>query len=238
MTLATVLIVEDDRALRTGLIDNLEFEGYQVLCADNGDDGLRMALEDHPDLLLLDLALPKQDGLSVCQKLRQHGRVLPVIMLTAKGEESHKISGLNVGADDYVTKPFSIKELLARISSQLRRREMNWRSDDYCTVGDALVMFDKNTLQINQTSIELNASEADILRLLVTNRGSVVSREKFISTIAGGTRFTNTRALDNCIVKLRRKLEPDPTHPTVILTVHGEGYKLLDNLQQPVASNI
>lgn len=236
--MATLLIVEDDRALRTGLIDNLEFEGYQVLCADNGDDGLRMALEDHPDLLLLDLALPKQDGLSVCQKLRQCGHILPVIMLTAKSEESHKIRGLNVGADDYVTKPFSIKELLARIKSQLRRSEMNQRSSDCCTVGDALVMFDRNTVQIKQNLMELNASEAEILRLLVTNRGSVVSREKFISAIAEGTRFTNTRALDNCIVKLRKKLEPDPAHPTMILTVHGKGYKLLENRQQPAVGNL
>lgn len=231
MTMATLLVVEDDSALRTGLIDNLEFEGYQVLCADNGDDGLRMVLEDSPDLLLLDLALPKQDGLSVCEKLRQCGRVLPVIMLTAKGEESHKISGLNVGADDYVTKPFSIKELLARIKSQLRRSEMNHRPSDSYTVGGAVVMLDRNTVRINKNTIELSASEADILRLLVNNSGRVVSRETFISSIANGTRFTNTRALDNCIVKLRKKLEPDPTHPTIILTVHGEGYKLLDTLQ-------
>lgn len=228
MSASTLLVVEDDKALRTGLIDNLEFEGYQVLCADNGDDGLRMVLEDSPDLLLLDLALPKLDGLSVCQKLRQSGRLLPVIMLTANSEESQKISGLDVGADDYVTKPFSIKELLARIKSQLRRSDMNQRREGSYVIGDTIVMLNRNTVQVNKSSIDLNASEADILRLLMANRGGVVSRETFISTIAEGRRFTNTRALDNCIVKLRKKLEPDPTNPTIIRTVHGEGYKLLD----------
>ena len=226
----TILVVEDDNAMRTGLTDNLEYEGYQVICADNGDDGLRIAIEDAPDLLLLDIMLPAQDGISVCRQLRQNGCTFPIIMLTAKGEEIDKVVGLEIGADDYVTKPFSVRELLARIRSQLRRTRMQSDSQDQCAIGDALVTFANHTLNIGEQQIALSHGESEILRLLASRRGEVISREEFIEAIEDGKRFTNTRALDNCIVRLRRKIEPDPANPVMILTVHGMGYKLAERI--------
>lgn len=225
---STILIVEDDHAMRTGLTDNLEYEGYQVICADNGDDGLRIAMEDSPDLLLLDIMLPEQDGINVCRQLRQSGCTFPIIMLTAKGEEIDKVVGLEVGADDYVTKPFSVRELLARVRSQLRRTKMNLATRDRCAIGDAVVTFANHTLDIGSRRIELSHSKSEILRLMASRRGEVISREEFINAIEGGMRFSNTRALDNCIVKLRRKIEADPAKPVLILTVHGIGYKLAE----------
>ena len=224
----TILIVEDDNAMRTGLTDNLAYEGYQVICANNGDDGLRIAVEDEPDLLLLDLMLPAQDGISVCRQLRRSGCTFPIIMLTAKGEEIDKVVGLEVGADDHVTKPFSVGELLARIRSQLRRTEMNLEMGDRCTIGDAVVTLGNQTLNLGDHQIRLSHSESEILRLLLSRRGRVISRDEFINSIEDGNRFSNTRALDNCIVKLRRKIEPHPSKPVLILTVHGIGYKLVE----------
>lgn len=224
----TILIVEDDHSMRTGLLDNLQYEGYQTLCADNGKDGLNMAIEDDPDLLLLDVMLPKMDGITVCRRLRESGCTLPVIMLTARSEEIDKVVGLEIGADDYMSKPFSIRELLARIRSQLRRAKMSSDVSQRCMVGDAVINFSTLTLESGGQRFELGQSESDILRLLVEHRGRVITRDEFIITIGAGNRFSNTRALDNCIVRLRRILESNPAQPAHLVTVHGLGYKLVD----------
>lgn len=224
----TILIVEDDPSMRTGLLDNLQFEGYQTLCADNGKDGLTMAFEDDPDLLLLDIMLPQMDGITVCRRLRESGCTLPVIMLTARTEEIDKVVGLEIGADDYISKPFSIRELLARIRSQLRRTEMNSDFNHRCLIGNAVINFTTLTLESGGRRYDLGQSEADILRLLVERRGRVISRDEFITGIGEGNRFSNTRALDNCMVRLRRLLERNPAQPAHLVTVHGTGYKLVD----------
>lgn len=224
----TILIIEDDPAMRTGLLDNLQFEGYQTICADNGKDGLNMVLEDAPNLLLLDVMLPQMDGITVCRRLRESGCTLPVIMLTARSEEIDKVVGLEIGADDYISKPFSIRELLARIRSQLRRAEMNSDFNQRCMIGNAIINFSTLTVESGGQRFELGQSESDILRLLVDRRGRVITRDEFITTIGAGNRFSNTRALDNCVVRLRRILESNPAKPTHLVTVHGLGYKLVD----------
>ena len=223
----TILVVEDDPSMRKGLVDNLEFEGYQLMTADNGEDGLRMAMEENLDLVLLDVMLPQIDGISLCRRLREANNYLPVIMLTARGEEIDKVVGLEVGADDYLTKPFGLRELFARIRTQLRRVDRQVDTQQRLQLGSAVVNFTTNTLEANGQRFELNQSESDILQLLSQRQGKVVTREEFINQIEQGKRFSNTRTLDNCMVRLRRKLEQNPTQPRYLITVHGAGYRLV-----------
>lgn len=222
-----ILIVEDDPSMRAGLEDNLQYEGYQTLCADNGKDGLVMAFEEELDLLLLDIMLPEMDGITLCRRLRESGSTLPVIMLTARGDEIDKVVGLEIGADDYMSKPFSIRELLARIRSQLRRAEMTTDISQRSLIGDSVFNLATSSLTVGGKQAEIGQSEAEILHLLVERRGRVITRDDFISIIGSGNRFSNTRTLDNCIVKLRRLLEKNPAQPLHLVTVHGAGYKLL-----------
>lgn len=220
-----VLVVEDDPAMRMALADNLEFEGYRVACADNGRDGLALALTDEPDLVLLDLMLPGLDGIALCRSLREAGQAMPVLMLTAKGQERDKVIGLDAGADDYVTKPFSIAELLARVRAALRRAEGRTTA---IRVGDWEADLQTGILAGNDQRVELPQREARILRALALRRGCPVSRDLLVQEAWGDERPPNTRTIDNLVMQLRQRIESDPANPQWILTVHGVGYRLAE----------
>jgi DNA-binding response OmpR family regulator len=226
-----ILIVEDEKALISGLKLNLEFEGYEVVSALDGEEGLNKGLSEAPDLILLDLMLPKKDGVDVCRELRQHNVTTPIIMLTAKAEEVDKIVGLEIGADDYVTKPFSVKELLVRIKVQLRRAQQSKK--------DVPSLFRFNNVEIDflhfkvrrqGREIELTSLEVEILKQLVASRGKVVTREDLLDKIWGHAKYPTTRTIDNHILKLRKKLEEGSTESKVIFSVYGEGYRFMGGL--------
>lgn len=224
---ARILIVDDDPAMRVGLQDNLEVEGYQVVTAASLREGREIALRERPDLILLDLMLPDGDGMSLCRHLRSQGLHIPVIMLTARGEEMDKVLGFEVGADDYVVKPFSLRELLARIHAHLRRTHATG-TDVPVRVGVALVDFPRHTLTRDGQPLDVTAKEMDLLRYLVDHRGEVVSRETLLAEVWGHQGEVETRSVDNYIVRLRKKLEPEPAEPRHLITVYGSGYKLVD----------
>ncbi|MGH8613633.1 MAG: response regulator transcription factor [Gammaproteobacteria bacterium] len=192
-------------------------------------EGREAALKKNPDLILLDLMLPDGEGLALCQELRAHGLALPIIMLTAKGEELDKVLGLEMGADDYVVKPFSLRELLARIHAHLRRRRSREGLHVPVRVGVAEVDFRRHRLTRKGQVVEMSTKEFEILRFLVAHRGQVVSRDTLLAEVWGHPKEIVTRTVDNFIVRLRKKIEADPTHPHYLQTVHGSGYKLLED---------
>lgn len=229
--MAKILIVEDEPNMILGLKDNLEFEGYNVDVATNGEDGLKKILDNNYSLVLLDVMLPQKSGFDVCKTVRKKGIITPIILLTAKGEEIDKVLGLELGADDYVTKPFSIRELLARIKAILRRGE------NFSAVGSKDKMIQLGKLNVNflsytafegKESIQMSHKEFDVLYFLWKNRNQTVSRDQLLNEVWGYEENPTTRTVDNFILKLRQKLEMDHNHPKVILTVHGIGYKLVD----------
>ena len=223
----TILVVEDDAAMRRGLEDNLEIDGYNVVCAATVRDGHAAAAEKDPDLILLDVMLPDGDGINLCKQLRAEGHTQPIIMVTAKGEEMNKVSALEIGADDYVVKPFSLRELLARIHAQLRRSNNRESLRGPVRVGAAKVDFERHRITRDGTDLETSAKEIELLRYLVDHRGEVISRDVLLTAVWGHESGVITRTVDNFIVRLRRKLEPDPANPQLLLTVHGRGYKLI-----------
>ncbi len=227
--MAKVLIVEDEPSMRMGLSDNLEFEGYEVDYADDGKIGLQKIIEGNFDLILLDVMLPNMSGFDVCKTARSKGIKTPIILLTAKGEEIDKVLGLELGADDYITKPFSLRELLARIKAVLRRTEATDSKS-----GSGAVIIGKLNLDFNTYNAEsegedvaLSYKEFEILKYLYENKNSTVSRDQLLNEIWGEDVYTTSRTIDNFILKLRQKIEQDPNHPKIILTVHGIGYKLI-----------
>ena len=224
---ARILIIEDDPAMRVGLQDNLEVEGYQVTTAASLREGREAALLERPDLIVLDLMLPDGDGMSLCRYLRTQGLHQPVIMLTARGEEMDKVLGFEVGADDYVVKPFSLRELLARIYAHLRRTRAAGAQVPV-PVGVALADFPRHMLMRDGLPLDVTAKEMDLLRYLVEHRGEVVSRETLLAEVWGHQGEVETRSVDNYIVRLRKKLEPEPAEPRFLITVYGSGYKLVD----------
>ncbi|MEW5755419.1 MAG: response regulator transcription factor [Pseudomonadota bacterium] len=221
-----ILIIEDDPGLLTGLRDNLELEGYLIRTATTVRDGRELAQAAQPDLILLDVMLPDGDGISLCRQLRRQGLRQPIIMLTARGEEHDKLLGFEVGADDYVVKPFSLRELLARIQARLRFLEP--RPAGPVAVGVALADFDRHTLVRDGRPLDISAKEMDLLRFLVDHRGQVVSRDDLLAHVWGHQGEVTTRTVDNFIVRLRKKIEPDPANPVFLITVYGSGYKLVD----------
>jgi len=223
----TILIVEDDAAMRRGLEDNLEIDGYNVVSASTTRDGRVAAMKRNPDLIVLDVMLPDGDGIELCKQLRAEGRTEPIIMVTAKGAEMDKVLALETGADDYVVKPFSLRELLARIHAQLRRRQIQEPLQNPVRVGAAEIDFQSHRLTRNGEVVETSAKEIELLRYLVGHRGEVISREALLAAVWGHESGTVTRTVDNFVVRLRRKLEPDPANPQFLLTVHGRGYKLI-----------
>lgn len=221
-----ILIIEDEHDLVKGLKINISDEGFEVDWADNGTEGLRKAIEESPDLIILDIMLPGMNGLDVCRELRRKNIVTPVIMLTAKGEEIDKVVGLEIGADDYMTKPFSIRELIARIKARLRsaEREIKTELKSY-SFGDIEIDFTSFKARRKGQEMEFTSLEMGILRYFITHRGEVISRNDLLDKIWGYESYPTTRTIDNHILKLRKKIEDDPSHPSYILSVYGGGYR-------------
>ena len=224
--MSRILIIEDETPMRTGLADVLEGEGYRALTAADGEIGLRKAAAEKPDLILLDIMMPKLDGFEVCAELRRLGNAVPVLMLTAKGQIEDRVTGLDAGADDYLVKPFSTEELLARVRALLRRSRKQGRSPTKLKLGDVEIDLARQTAVRGRKPIHLTAKEFAMLRLLAEAAGEPVSREKFLDVVWGYTSFPTTRTVDNHIASLRAKLERNPDAPRWIKTVHGVGYKL------------
>jgi DNA-binding response OmpR family regulator len=222
-----LLIVEDEPDLALGLRDNFEFEGYAVSTAADGEAAIELALAGRPDLILLDVMLPKRSGLDVCQTLRRNGFTSPILMLTARSEESDVIQGLEAGADDYVTKPFSIRELTARVKAHLRRTAAMNAGVDRFQLGDIALDFRNYTAERHGEPLPLSHRELEILRYFIQHRGETVTREQLLEHVWGITHYPITRTVDNHIAKLRQKVEVDPADPKWIVTVHRSGYKFL-----------
>lgn len=222
-----VLAVEDEPDMRRGLQDNLEFEGYETVVTANGLEGLRLAQRETFDLIILDLMLPGMDGIEICKRLKENGCKTPVIMLTARGAEEDKILGFEAGADDYITKPFSLKELLMRVKAVLRRtQQVEIPVHEYAFDGIQL-NFDEYTATKNGDPLDLSPREFEIMRLFVQNEGETVTRELFLEKVWGYTTVPATRTVDNHIAKLRQKIEDDAENPRHIITLHRIGYKFI-----------
>lgn len=224
-----ILIVEDELSMLKGLQDNLEFEGYIVDTASNGADGLQKLLTNKYNLVLLDVMMPEISGFDVCKIARSKGIKTPIIMLTAKAEEIDKVLGLEFGADDYITKPFSLRELLARIRAILRRAGIeDPKSDNHVhQIGNLCVNFATYTATIDSWDVKLSHKEFEILRFLNTHKNETVDRDSLLDAIWGADYQPTSRTIDNFILKLRQKIEIDHNDPKIILTVHGIGYKLI-----------
>ena len=221
-----ILIVEDEPAMVQGLRDNFEYEGYEVISALDGSAGLEKALNENPDLVVLDVMMPKMSGLDVCKHLKVKKPNLPIIMLTARGQEIDKVVGLELGADDYVTKPFSIRELMARVKAVLRR--VNPQPDvDVYKFSDVEVNVKSNEVLRGGRAVELSAKEFALLAYFVAHPGETLSRDRLLDAVWGYENYPNTRTVDAHIVHLRQKLETNPEEPRFILTVHGSGYKFV-----------
>lgn len=224
-----ILVVDDEQNMRTGLKDNLEYEGYEVDTANDGEEGLKKILANNYDLIILDVMMPKKSGFDVCKETRKNGITTPIILLTAKGEEIDKVVGLEIGADDYVTKPFSLRELLARVKAILRRSDnliMDNESREI-KIGKLTIDFNSYKATLKNKDVAMSHKEFEILRYLWKHRNATVSRDDLLTEIWGYDETPTTRTVDNFILKLRQKIENDPNHPQVILTVHGIGYKLI-----------
>jgi len=226
MTMERILIIEDELPMRTALADVLQAEGYRILTAGDGESGLHRAIEEKPDLILLDIMMPKLDGYAVCQELRRLSNPVPVLMLTAKGQVEDRVTGLDAGADDYLVKPFSTEELLARVRALLRRVHRQAHAPSKLRLGDAEIDLVRQTARHGRKTLHLTAKEFSMLRLMAETPGEPISRERFLDVVWGYTAFPTTRTVDNHIASLRSKIERDPDDPRWIKTVHGVGYKL------------
>jgi DNA-binding response OmpR family regulator len=222
-----ILIVEDEPAMVAGLSDNFEYEGYEVISAGDGVVGLERALADDPDLVVLDVMMPRMSGLDVCKQLKARKPSLPIIMLTARGQEIDKVVGLELGADDYVTKPFSIRELMARVKAVLRRVTPQAAATELYRFSDVEVNIRSNEVRRNGSPVELSAKEFALLAYFVAHPTETLSRDRLLDAVWGYENYPNTRTVDTHIVHLRQKLEPSPEEPRFILTVHGSGYKFV-----------
>ena len=231
--MSTILAIEDDPAILRGLADNLRFESYDVLTATDGEAGYALIRDKRPDLIILDLMLPKLSGYEICRKVRAEGLQTPILMLTARGEEGDRVLGLDLGADDYVTKPFSVRELLARVRALLRRTQTPRAAlPDTLAFGDVEIDFRSWEARRAGKPLEMTRKEFSVIRLLAARAGEVVSRDELLNEVWGYENYPNTRTVDNHIAGLRAKLEPDPAEPRYLRTVHGVGYKFVTaNLQ-------
>lgn len=222
-----ILVIEDEPQMLLGLRDNLELEGYEVQTAADGEEGLARAATFAPDLVILDVMLPKKNGFDVCRELRARAVTTPIVMLTARSAETDKVLGLELGADDYVTKPFSITELLARVRAVLRRAGGQKPVTDLARIGEIEVDFKLHQARRGKARIEFTAREFDLLRYFVLHTGQVVTREQILNEVWGYEEFPTTRTIDNFVAKLRQKIERAPHAPEHILTIHGSGYKFV-----------
>jgi DNA-binding response OmpR family regulator len=226
--MSRVLVVEDDEAMAVALRDGFAYEGHEVTVARDGEAGLALAREQPPDLMILDVMLPRMNGLEVCKLLRGEGSELPIIMLTARGQEIDKVLGLKLGADDYVTKPFSFMELMARVEAVLRRARPGGRTQQAAQrFGDVTVDLVRHEASKGGQALELSPREFRLLGYLLERRGEVVSREELLDAVWGYDSIPFTRTVDTHIAKLRKKIEDDPADPRYIITVHRLGYKLV-----------
>jgi DNA-binding response OmpR family regulator len=223
---ARILVVEDELPMRTALEDCLASEGFRVITAADGERGLERALKEKPDLILLDVMMPRLDGFAVCAELRRLGHITPVLMLTAKGQVRDRVTGLDVGADDYLVKPFSTDELLARVRALLRRVQKPSEAARAIAIGETHIDFIRQHATRKRKQVHFTAKEFAMLRLLAEARGEPISREKFLDVAWGYAAFPTTRTVDMHIASLRRKLEKNPDEPRWIKTVHGVGYRL------------
>jgi DNA-binding response OmpR family regulator len=223
-----ILIVEDEPDMVLGLRDNFEFEGYVVVTASDGAAGLEKARAEKPDLLILDIMMPKLSGLEVCKTLRGEGFEKPIIMLTARGQEIDKVVGLELGADDYVTKPFSIRELLARVRAILRRSDGSKRRLARYRFSDVELDFEVYRATKAGTALEMSPREFELLRYLIERKGDTVSRDQLLEDVWGYESYPSTRTVDTHIAKLRAKIGDSGSEPRYILTMHGSGYKFVD----------
>jgi len=220
-----ILVVEDDTSILRGLVDNLEYESYEVITATDGEAGYRLIQEKEPDLVILDLMLPKLSGYELCRKVRDEGVTTPILMLTARGEEADRVLGLDLGADDYVTKPFSVRELLARIRAILRRSQPSYTLPDELCVDDVVVNFLRYEARKGDKELKLTRKEYSVLQALAMRAGEAVTRDELLDEVWGYDSYPTTRTVDNHIASLRAKLEDDPSQPRHLLTIHGVGYK-------------
>jgi DNA-binding response OmpR family regulator len=222
-----ILIIEDEPAMVAGLRDNFEYEGYEVLSAEDGVAGLERVFADDPDLVVLDVMMPRMSGLEVCKQVKAKRPSVPIIMLTARGQEIDKVVGLELGADDYVTKPFSIRELMARIKAVLRRVPPQPALPQVFRFGDVEVNTRSNEVRRSGAPVELSTKEFALLAYFISHPGETLSRDRLLDEVWGYQNYPNTRTVDTHIVHLRHKLEPNPEDPRYIVTVHGIGYKFV-----------
>lgn len=226
MSSERLLVIEDELPMRTALQDILAAEGYRILSAADGESGLRRAVDERPDLILLDIMMPKLDGFALCAELRRLGHRMPVLMLTAKGLVEDRVTGLDAGADDYLVKPFSTEELLARVRALLRRARRQGEAPARFRLGDVEIDLARQSARRGRTQLHLTTKEFAMLRLMAEAPSEPVSRERFLDVVWGYTAFPTTRTVDNHIATLRAKLERNPDEPKWLKTVHGVGYKL------------
>ncbi|MFG0304697.1 MAG: response regulator transcription factor [Phycisphaerales bacterium JB040] len=231
MSLGTVLIVEDDTSIRRGIVDALRYSGYTVREAADGEAGLDAALADGIDIVLLDIMMPKMDGLEVLAELRKARPALPVIFLTARGEQEDRVKGLRLGADDYVVKPFGVDELVARVEAVLRRSAERPMDTPTLSIAGREIDFERRQARLPSGEVRsLTEREAEVLRFLNANRGRAVSRDELLRKVWGlDPRGTHTRTVDMAVARLRENLDDDPASPAVIATIRGKGYILADD---------
>ncbi len=225
--MSRVLVIEDEASILQGLRDNLEFEGYEVFTASDGLGGLDEIRKHDPHLIVLDLMLPKLSGYELCRKLRAEGVNTPILMLTARGEEADRVVGLDLGADDYVTKPFSVRELMARVRALLRRSGVGGELPAELLFADVRIDFTRYEAFRGEHKVELTRKEFGLLRQLAAKEGVVVTRDELLEKVWGYETMPTTRTVDNHLATLRAKLERDASEPRHLLTVHGVGYKLV-----------
>ncbi len=228
--MGTILVIEDEIPILVALEDALEQAGYAVLSSRNGEQGLKYALEESYDLLVLDIMLPRLNGYEILKRLRKENKYVPVIILTAKSQEPDKIKGFEYGADDYMTKPFGVKELLARIKVRLKNAQQRPSLITHYTLGSMQFNFEAMTVFKNSHPVDFSVRELEILRYLLSHRGKVISREQLFQDVWGYDleQMPMSRSLDNYILKLRQKIEKKPEEPKYLLTVHGKGYRFVD----------
>jgi DNA-binding response OmpR family regulator len=225
--MSRILVIEDEAEMANGLKDNFEYDGDEVSVASDGESGLAAARERTPDIIILDVMLPGMSGFDVCRKLRSEGNTTPILMLTARGQEIDKVLGLELGADDYMTKPFSIRELLARVRAILRRTGGSSPGGE-CRMGRLVLDFDRHVAHDDHGEVGLTHKEFELLKYLYTHRGDTVARDHLLQHVWGYETFPTTRTVDTFIARVRKRVEPDPNRPRHILTAHGIGYKFVE----------
>jgi DNA-binding response OmpR family regulator len=223
----TILIVEDDSSILKGLKENLELEHFKILTESDGEDGYKSAIKNKPDLIILDVMLPSKNGFDICRDIRKENINTPIIMLTGKNAESDKVLGLELGADDYITKPFSIRELIARINAILRRVNNIENEFNNYSFSDVVIDFKKMEVKKGKKDIEMSLKEFEIMKFFIKHEGEVVTRNQLLDEVWGYEVFPTTRTVDNYILMIRKKLESNPAVPRHILTIHSAGYKFV-----------